>query len=638
VRITNQGSTTADRAQSLGNSIGQSGESFSLLLANASAQQGAPATQTTGLVSTFALPVNAQRESGEEASVSSLLDTIAGPKNTSVDEKARMAGNPANGSAVVLTMQVRPAINAAARLTSGAATRTEKVGASSSETADKVDETLQTPEIRANWSLATLANTSTTFVDQKQTTPTPNSQTEAQTPSGIPVAFQSIARWSDESTPALELPIQPRSNAGTSQRLAVRDERPPMSSTALAAKIAATVILPSAALISNSGATAHALAAQTASVAAQAVTEQTTVRPPTNHDVIAVKASGSSDRTTAMEGKGAAGTQPIGQKADNTQTGNETGAVESESPEPSSAAAEAGIVIQAGACVSDQSVQSLNLSPPSVPQNAARAGQSDAAPASASTASDLTLAKAGDTASLGGSTKSSGSSSAQSSLVDAVTHAAAGSQAGEKPQTDLAAAPANAVKVDAAAGQAMTIVSARTSEPAGASVAHGRDEISANGSHTTDQALDAQTAATAPGQGINTARVIQNMSETEMRVGMHSAEFGDISIRTAISQQQMVAQISVDHTDLGKAISAHIPAMQEKLGGEFGIRAMVEVGQSGMSFSSEGGNSQDRQMKPGGAQGRPLAEASAETAQQSARETVQATAAGAGGYRLDIRA
>ena len=39
-----------------------------------------------------------------------------------------------------------------------------------------------------------------------------------------------------------------------------------------------------------------------------------------------------------------------------------------------------------------------------------------------------------------------------------------------------------------------------------------------------------------------------------MRVGMHSTEFGDISIRTTLSQQQMLAQISLDHSDLGPTL------------------------------------------------------------------------------------
>lgn len=112
-----------------------------------------------------------------------------------------------------------------------------------------------------------------------------------------------------------------------------------------------------------------------------------------------------------------------------------------------------------------------------------------------------------------------------------------------------------------------------------------------------DQALQAQAADGQTSSAINTARVLQSMSGSEMRMGMHSAEFGDISIRTTVSQQQMTAQIAVDHGDLGKAISAHLPAMQEKLGGELGIRASVEVSQSGMSFSGERGYSSERDQR-----------------------------------------
>jgi len=43
--------------------------------------------------------------------------------------------------------------------------------------------------------------------------------------------------------------------------------------------------------------------------------------------------------------------------------------------------------------------------------------------------------------------------------------------------------------------------------------------------------------------GINSAKLMQTMSESEMRVGMHSSEFGNISIRTTVSQQQMQAQM-----------------------------------------------------------------------------------------------
>jgi hypothetical protein len=100
--------------------------------------------------------------------------------------------------------------------------------------------------------------------------------------------------------------------------------------------------------------------------------------------------------------------------------------------------------------------------------------------------------------------------------------------------------------------------------------------------------------------GINTARLIESMSESEMRVGMHSAEFGDISIRTSVSQQQLTAQINVDHSELGSAIAAHLPSLAGKLGGEFGLHASIEVNQLGGSVTGGNGQSshQSHKMTP----------------------------------------
>jgi len=115
----------------------------------------------------------------------------------------------------------------------------------------------------------------------------------------------------------------------------------------------------------------------------------------------------------------------------------------------------------------------------------------------------------------------------------------------------------------------------------------------------TQDAADAaaeqlERAGSAAGAGVSTARLIQTMSESEMRVGMRSAEFGDISIRTSVSQQQLTAQISVDHSELGSAISAHLPSLESKLGSDFGLRAAIEVNHLGGSVS--GGNGQSSQQ------------------------------------------
>ena len=148
-------------------------------------------------------------------------------------------------------------------------------------------------------------------------------------------------------------------------------------------------------------------------------------------------------------------------------------------------------------------------------------------------------------------------------------------------------------------------------------------------------ARDAASPVQAPASAtINSARVIQSMSESEMRVGMRSSEFGDISIRTMVSQQQVQAQISVDHGELSSAISAHIPSIQAKFG-DLGLHATIEVSQSGMSFSGERGQSAPREQRSF-AQSIQTDVPSISTEPETL--AVRATPLSANDVRLDIRA
>lgn len=135
---------------------------------------------------------------------------------------------------------------------------------------------------------------------------------------------------------------------------------------------------------------------------------------------------------------------------------------------------------------------------------------------------------------------------------------------------------------------------------------------------------------------VNTASLVQKMSESEMRVNVHSSEFGAIEIRTSLSQQQMMAQISVDHGDLGRALSAHIPAMEAKLGSDLGVRALVQVSQSATSFAGGGGNSPQREQQ--GWRVTPIESESAPGPVEIDVPGLYGIAGTAGGYRLDIQA
>lgn len=92
--------------------------------------------------------------------------------------------------------------------------------------------------------------------------------------------------------------------------------------------------------------------------------------------------------------------------------------------------------------------------------------------------------------------------------------------------------------------------------------------------------------------GVSMAKLVQGIGQTEMRVGMRSAEFGSISIRTSTTPDRVSAQISLDHGDLARALATHIPEMQAKLAGT-GQTSHVQIdlngrgAQGGSNGSSE---------------------------------------------------
>jgi hypothetical protein len=98
---------------------------------------------------------------------------------------------------------------------------------------------------------------------------------------------------------------------------------------------------------------------------------------------------------------------------------------------------------------------------------------------------------------------------------------------------------------------------------------------------------------------INAAKLIQNIGQTEMHVGMRSAEFGNISIRTSSTSDLISAQISLDHSDLAKVLASHVPEMQEKLGGNQPGSVQIETNaagsSTGSSSSSANGSPEDSQ-------------------------------------------
>jgi hypothetical protein len=134
---------------------------------------------------------------------------------------------------------------------------------------------------------------------------------------------------------------------------------------------------------------------------------------------------------------------------------------------------------------------------------------------------------------------------------------------------------------------------------------------------------------------------MQTVGQSEMRVGMRSSDFGNISISTSATRDAISAQISLDHGELARALAAHVPEMQARLGGNQAMDVRIDMngqatGQgsttsSGMSTASGEGSRGEQQPR-----------SNAGPAQQNEKVSVTATAAmphaeAALNARLDVR-
>ena len=64
---------------------------------------------------------------------------------------------------------------------------------------------------------------------------------------------------------------------------------------------------------------------------------------------------------------------------------------------------------------------------------------------------------------------------------------------------------------------------------------------------------------------VNSASLLQQVDKSELKLGMRVSDFGEVEIRTQMDRQQLKAEISVEHHDLGHALSAELPSLQQRL-------------------------------------------------------------------------
>lgn len=146
---------------------------------------------------------------------------------------------------------------------------------------------------------------------------------------------------------------------------------------------------------------------------------------------------------------------------------------------------------------------------------------------------------------------------------------------------------AHVASVTTQAQSTATAPSSKGSESLGATPQQVADAASAH---------VAETASAFAPAGIQAAKLVERMGQSEIRVGIRDGEFGNVDIRTSMSHNNFTAQISVERGDLGRVIAAELPSLHSRLSDQRlpVTQITVQNQSSGMSGDARGGQQYGR--------------------------------------------
>ena len=67
------------------------------------------------------------------------------------------------------------------------------------------------------------------------------------------------------------------------------------------------------------------------------------------------------------------------------------------------------------------------------------------------------------------------------------------------------------------------------------------------------------------GSLVHSTALLEQLGHSELKVGMRMGDLGSVEIRTQMHDQQLKAEISVEHRDLGRILTNELPALQQRL-------------------------------------------------------------------------
>jgi flagellar hook-length control protein FliK len=160
--------------------------------------------------------------------------------------------------------------------------------------------------------------------------------------------------------------------------------------------------------------------------------------------------------------------------------------------------------------------------------------------------------------------------------------------------------------------------------------------------HSTESAVQSGEAEIAAGKQaasvaaystplFQSARLVERLGQTELRVGVQAGEFGNVDIRTSMVRNQFSAEISVERGELGRVLAAELPALQNRLSEQ-------RVATANITLQSQSGNGGSAGFEQGSRQSQTMQQTAIfQTAEEDpVPAAVAAAEISAPGTRLDI--
>ncbi len=138
-----------------------------------------------------------------------------------------------------------------------------------------------------------------------------------------------------------------------------------------------------------------------------------------------------------------------------------------------------------------------------------------------------------------------------------------------KPNTSDAATPTSGISASNGVGPAQVSQPSIEGKAVAAGAFSKTTDAAGKGagqsSGVPDTEATADAAASHLSSSLQAAKLVERAGQTELRVGIPAGEFGSVDIRTSMGRNQFTAEISVERAELGRALTAELPGLHNRL-------------------------------------------------------------------------